>query len=328
MRDKLISIIVPVFNSEKYLERCLQSIVSQTYSNVEILVIDDGSTDGSSCICKKYQGLDERVRYFYQENKGAAAARNFGLEQCHGEYIGFVDSDDYVDNNMYETLINVMNDFDADICRVRACRVDAKDNIIKGRVASGDVQVFDRNTIIRRYMLGNHSMWVHLYKTSLFDNLRFDEGVQGEDLTIIIPLYSRSSYVCQVNLGMYYYRVNPESVTHKPIGKRSLDILPRWSALMRECGDNKEYMDLIIYKMTVCIMGIINDSIMNGDKEKEEYANAFLEEYWSFIKKNMYVNGYKVRLYHTNRCLYTILLKMKRLKRIWTDEKTICNTKY
>jgi len=110
-----ISIIVPIYNSEKYLRKCINSLLCQSYSNLEIILVNDGSKDKSGEICEEYALLDSRIKVIHTENCGQASARNTGLTVAKGEYIGFVDSDDWVDNDMYETLINMIGKYDADI---------------------------------------------------------------------------------------------------------------------------------------------------------------------------------------------------------------------
>ena len=114
-QSKKISIIVPVYNVEEYLERCVDSLITQTYHNIEILLIDDGSTDNSFSICNRYAKTDKRVKTISQANNGVAAARNAGLAIATGDYIGFVDPDDYVDKDMYETLYNLCELYHANL---------------------------------------------------------------------------------------------------------------------------------------------------------------------------------------------------------------------
>ena len=116
--SELISVIVPVYNVEKYLDKCIQSILGQTYSNIELLLIDDGSTDSSGAICDKYVTQDSRVRVFHKSNEGVSAARNWGLDNAKGEWIAFVDADDWIDSDMYERMYNaaVQNQTDMVSC--------------------------------------------------------------------------------------------------------------------------------------------------------------------------------------------------------------------
>ncbi len=110
-----ISIVVPIYNAEKYLDRCIQSILNQSYKDLEIILIDDGSTDSSNKICNNYQKRDNRIKFISQKNEGVSAARNRGISEATGEFIGFVDSDDYIQPNMYETLYGLINKYNCDI---------------------------------------------------------------------------------------------------------------------------------------------------------------------------------------------------------------------
>lgn len=140
MRKPLISIIVPVYNVERYLNKCLDSIIHQTYNNLEIVLVDDGSTDWSGLICDAYATKDNRVTVIHKENNGLSAARNIGLEYSHGELIGFVDSDDYVDRQMYEILLRQLEEDKSDIAICDYMRVDesysAPENKVKTLVSS------------------------------------------------------------------------------------------------------------------------------------------------------------------------------------------------
>ena len=132
-----ISVIVPIFNVENYVRKCVDSILNQTFSDIEIILVDDGSTDASGRICDEYLSKDDRIRVIHKENGGLSDARNAGLDMCTGEYIGFVDGDDYIDGDMYELLYKNLIQYDADIsmCRFRRIynnRIDdnGKDTII------------------------------------------------------------------------------------------------------------------------------------------------------------------------------------------------------
>ena len=131
--DKLVSVIVPVYRAEKYLERCILSIVGQTFRNIEIILVDDGSTDSSGSICDEYAARDNRIRVIHKSNGGLSDARNAGLEICRGEYIGFVDSDDYIELDMYEVLYKF-----AIVHRLDVCMCSSAD-VIDGKVINSSL---------------------------------------------------------------------------------------------------------------------------------------------------------------------------------------------
>ena len=130
-QTKLLSVIIPVYNVREYLKKCLDSVINQTYTNLEIILIDDGSNDGSGDLCDAFLQKDDRIRVVHQSNQGLAVARNVGLDMANGEWIAFVDSDDWLDENMYEILINLANKYDADIasCSVNECVYGSREKI-------------------------------------------------------------------------------------------------------------------------------------------------------------------------------------------------------
>ena len=163
-----VSIIVPVYNSERYINRCVDSLIAQTLSDIEILLVDDGSSDSSSSICDEYANKDNRIKVFHQKNAGAGAARNTGLEQAQGEYIGFVDSDDYVDITMYETLYCTAEKHQADL-------VMSGMKIIGGKVFSAEnrrqlcycfekEELFEEKESIQKLILGTVGAPISVYE--------------------------------------------------------------------------------------------------------------------------------------------------------------------
>ena len=167
-----VSIIVPVYNSERYINRCVDSLIGQTLSDIEILLVDDGSSDNSSAICDEYAVKDNRIKVFHQKNAGAGAARNTGLEHAQGEYIGFVDSDDYVDINMYETLFCAAEKYNADF-------VTSGMKIIGGKVFSAEnrrqlcycferEELFEGKEGIKKLLLGTVGAPIGVYEDSRY----------------------------------------------------------------------------------------------------------------------------------------------------------------
>lgn len=153
-----ISVIVPIYNVEKYLNKCIDSIVNQTYKNLEIILIDDGSTDGSGDICDEYAGRDMRIKVFHQENKGVVAARKVGIKNATGEYIGFVDGDDYIDSNMFAELYHLINKKEADIVssgwkrEYRGSEAVLYDNFQEGVYDCNTSNYFLKDLCVLKYM--------------------------------------------------------------------------------------------------------------------------------------------------------------------------------
>lgn len=201
-----ISVIVPIYNAERYLDKCLQSIVEQTYSNLEIILVNDGSFDGCDKLCRKWERKDSRIIYIRKKNAGVCSARNLGLDKATGNYIAFVDADDYISPLMYEKLYALMinNGVDLVICgrtRVLGNRtVNYKDT---------GLQAFSGRCVNMRKLSCQFDLNIcmnKLYKKSIFDSLRFPLGMTyAEDLFIVPDLLSRAEKVIYTSEGLYYY---------------------------------------------------------------------------------------------------------------------------
>ncbi len=205
----LISLIVPVFNVEKYLKRCLDSLISQSYKNIEIILIDDGSTDESGKICDRYAKEHSNIiKVLHQENQGLSMARNAGLDIAIGEYIGFVDSDDYVEPKMFERLYNNLLESNADIsvCSFFEDNVD-ETNILRVELNDKIITNFDAVKNIADQYTGYAFvvMWNKLFKKKLFDKIRFPIGKIHEDQFIIHKLYYLSNKISTSSCCLYHH---------------------------------------------------------------------------------------------------------------------------
>ena len=185
-----VSVIVPVFNVEKYLRQCLDSILQQTYQNLEIIIINDGSTDGSDAICREYAGKDSRISYFAKENTGISDTRNVGIRQATGEYVTFVDSDDWVEHTYVEELHDKLKAYDADIAITNYYLFNEADSLFYFYITDEDYyeQVYSPAQLIEglyetkfNKSFALISAWGKLYKRTLFEDLLFPKGQIGED---------------------------------------------------------------------------------------------------------------------------------------------------
>lgn len=213
-----ISIIVPIYNSEKYLSRCIDSILSQTYKNIEIILVEDGSPDNCGLICDDYSRKDSRVKVIHQKNKGVSAARNIGLDYATGDYIGFVDSDDYIELDMYDTLWRLIKETEADIACISMIIHDENGRplVVDEKQA---VWIYTSEEAIRNMFFDNTTtcghLWNKLYKAELFHNLRLDEMMKArEDALIMWELFNRSNRIVYQRIGKYHYMYYPSSAIH------------------------------------------------------------------------------------------------------------------
>lgn len=205
--SNLISVIVPVYNVEKYLDKCIQSILGQTYSNLEVLLIDDGSTDSSGAICDKYAAQDSRVRVFHKPNGGVSSARNLGLDNARGEWVGWVDSDDYISADMYEKLYTTATSKNADIAY--------GSYVCKNSVEMPSDLISVPDFISQYLCCFMNPLWITLTRKRLYDNIKFDEDANiGEDLLVTAKMYYYAEKRVKVPNAVYYYRENISSITH------------------------------------------------------------------------------------------------------------------
>lgn len=212
MWDPLISVIVPVYNIEKYLERCVNSIREQTYTNLEILLVDDGSTDSSGIICDKFAEEDNRVRVFHKENGGSSSARNLGIAEAKGEYLGFVDSDDYISANMYELLVGAIHEFQAEVAQVGRDEIDEEGKRLPDICVPPKQKVFIESKDFLRELLmhrGDCSFCTKLVKKSLFENGTFPLGELNEDFRLFVSFLDKIRGVVSLPQQTYhvFYRI-------------------------------------------------------------------------------------------------------------------------
>ena len=213
----LISVIVPVYNVENYLRKCLDSIINQTYKDLEIIVVDDGSTDSSGKICDEYAEHDSRIKVIHKPNGGLSDARNAGLSVCVGEYISFVDSDDYIEKNMYEIMIRsaIKEDSDMVVCRQFLVINDRVYPAYKGK---NIVYNYEDKTDMIRCMLntsGLVSVCFKLYKRKIFSVAHFVKGKNYEDAFFITDSVKNAGKMTVIPTCLYYYRMRNDSITHK-----------------------------------------------------------------------------------------------------------------
>lgn len=216
MKNALVSVIVPVYQVEEYLQECIESIREQTYGNLDIILVDDGSKDASLQICDAYQDMDERIRVIHQENKGLSAARNAGIAVAEGEYYVFIDSDDYIHSQMIERLLQVSVETTADIVY---CDYTSDEEAFVKCTPADDIKYikYSREDILQKVTDVERTpvviAWNKLYRKKLFEDISYCEGRLHEDEFIIHRLYDKCDLVCSVSEKLYFYRQRSGSIT-------------------------------------------------------------------------------------------------------------------
>lgn len=241
-----ISVVIPVYKVEKYLDRCIRSVVSQTYSNLEIILVDDGSPDQSGKICDEWAKKDKRITVIHKENEGLSDARNAGLDIASGEYIAFVDSDDYINPEMYRRMYDKLKENNADLSICGYCRVDELndsglriDNVCVG-------EIIDKKEALRNICKSSAyvAVWNKLYKRHLFQNIRFPKGKIEEDLFVMPRIFDNCSKIVSVSDNYYYYMQSPNSISRGNKAVRHLDGIEAYYRFLLYC-EKKCYTDLL-----------------------------------------------------------------------------------
>lgn len=211
----MLSVIIPVYNVSGYLEECLESVRNQTLSDLEIILVDDGSTDGSGLICDRAAEKDSRIKVIHQENKGLSGARNTGLQNIHGEWVAFADSDDVLDPSMYETMLSRANAFSADLV-VCGLHVFSDEKELKKHERTYRVSEKDRICNEKEYWsdydMTRDVVWNKLYRRPLLEGICFPEGKYCEDVFVMHRIISRCGRICMIPECFYRYRLRSGSI--------------------------------------------------------------------------------------------------------------------
>lgn len=220
-----ISIIVPIYKVEDYLDRCISSIVNQTYKNIEIILVDDGSPDQCPNICDEWTKKDNRIIVVHKANGGLSDARNTGLNIATGEYIGFVDSDDFISKDMYQVLYNVLIDTNSDIVQCEYIKF-TDDSLINDN--QPDCIINEYNVEEALFSLINENplkqvVWNKLYKRRLFDDIRFEKNKLNEDEFFTYQIFAKANKISYINQALYYYFSRETSIMGKPFSSKRLD---------------------------------------------------------------------------------------------------------
>lgn len=278
-----ISVIVPIYNVEQYLRECIDSIISQTYKNLEIILINDGSTDACPSICNQYAKQDERIAVIHKKNGGLSDARNAGLDIATGDYIGFVDSDDYVDHDMYEILLSNAVKYQADIscCRYSE-RYEDGSTVDYG---NGAVTVYTGQEGLKEYLLGKTMdpfVGNKLYAAHLFQDVRFIKGIVGEDVPANYRLFQKTHCSILDARPMYKYRQQRiGAITQKgDITQQKVNEIYNFDSIYKDCLQHcpslKKY---VLRRQALCYLGMYNKLVLHGEgfEKDKQHILCFLE---------------------------------------------------
>ncbi|MGK0446269.1 MAG: glycosyltransferase involved in cell wall biosynthesis [Polaribacter sp.] len=244
-----ISVIVPVYNVEKFLHRCVDSLLNQSYKNIEIILVNDGSTDGSASICNNYRDTNKNIKVTHhdQSSGSAGASRNSGLNMAIGEYISFIDSDDWIHPEMMKSMLAAIkfNDTEiaeCDLIRTNEYKIDAINDIdLKNTIVETRLEALKRIVNNQRF-----SVCVRLYQHSLIKDIRFPENVISEDVYFTLSVFNNIINLVRINIPFYYYHETPNSITRKVYNLKYLETLKSSLFLQESIQKNEKDQELLI----------------------------------------------------------------------------------
>lgn len=295
---KKVSVIVPVYNVEKYLRKCVESIKNQTYRNLEIILVDDGSTDSSGVLCEELAKTNNRIIVIHKENGGLSDARNTGLDISTGDYIGFVDSDDYVDEDFFEILVNNLEQYGADVscCRYTNVWEDGK----KEPIGNDDsVHIYEDKEALKEYLYGktlDPFAWNKLYKAELLGNtkyidnhFRFIKGILSEDNPFCIELLKHTNKVVLVGKSKYnYLQAREGAITNQKVSQKKFDAVYFWDTVRLDCQNNYPELEKYALRRQVLFYIGLYNKIYNDTNYQVEVNNirTFVREHNREIQKS------------------------------------------
>lgn len=280
MEEDLISIVIPVYKVEKYLEKCIESVLKQTYTNLQIILVDDGSPDNCGKICDEYAKRDSRIDVIHKVNGGLSEARNVGISKAKGRYIGFVDSDDYIKENMYEILLNLIKKYNADasICNLYDV-IEGKEYI---RNKNNGIQEYSRLDILKEVLLDKNIQsyaWNKLYKKELFDEVKYPIGKKYEDIGTTFYIFEKCNKIVVTSEPEYYYLKRSNSLVNNVTESTVFDymelILQRYLYINDNIKELKQYNDYYLVRTLLTANNDIKELKQIEEKTKQKYNELY-----------------------------------------------------
>ena len=300
MENKTVSVIIPAYNARSFIDRCLCSVLNQTYSALQIIAINDGSTDNTLDVLNAYAQKDSRILVIDQDNIGVAATRNVGLENAKGEYILYIDSDDWIERDAIEKLVFGMNE-DIDIV---FCAFDnAKDGENSEHSASSSTEVWDNGRQLLEFMrhkVMTGMLWNKLIRRSITEGIRFDEAVgYAEDAQFLWAILKKSRNMLVTDEILYHHVLEDSSISHLSFSDNKYTAIPVWEEISREVESNYPQLNDLAKErlLAQAIFSLYEISKCDyNDKEKIKYMKRIIRRNFSYLLKSKGISK-KMKLY-------------------------------
>lgn len=282
--SELISIIVPVYKVENYLQRCVESLINQTYQNIEIILVDDGSPDRCGEMCEGLARQDSRIRVYHKENGGLSDARNYGVNVANGKYIGFVDSDDYVHSSMYEILYKAIVKENADVAECGVTRVYGNRTRVHCEIENlyeimDEKQYFEEILTLKKVY---GSVWCKLIRKDIANQVQFEKGKYYEDLFYNLELVQIAKKYVFTNQPYYYYFIRENSITTEKYSPKQLTIIEALNKYYTFSEKNyPELVEKTFVRQSLAYLSVFNHLILDDYKKYPEFNDVY-----QFLKQN------------------------------------------
>ena len=282
---ELISVIVPVYNVEKYLERCMESLLAQSYEHLQIILIDDGSTDKSGEICDRYAKQDQRIEVIHKENGGLSSARNAGLDCVKGEYITFLDSDDVLYKDYICFLYEMLKKYKADLSICRYQRFVDIEEINNKKVELCDIEELNYKEALKMLLYTPDKMpqssWGKMYQKNLFRNIRYPLGKINEDMAITYKLIYQAKKIVYTPAKFYFYFQRMDGIVRSKFSERTMDAIEFSTEILRFVKENVPELE----KAAICYAFAQNVQVLLKLPYKEKKYQQFVEAVRNNIKQ-------------------------------------------
>ena len=312
--DGLVSVIIPVYKVEKYLHKCIESVLAQTYKKLEVILVDDGSPDACGEICNQYAKRDSRVKVIHKTNGGLSSARNAGLSLASGEYICFVDSDDYIQPILCQQIVGILEQYDADIVTFDCWRVTEDGTMLGGTetISNGLIEPKEAVTELMRGHINNFA-WNKIYRRHIFEDIRFPEGRVWEDAAIMYQLFLKARCIYCCNEKLYYYLRRSDSITGRITAQALRDLfLARYQCYEDLSVSYPEAAELVFHRVALCALRLYDRSLWEAvDMRVLSEAQEFLRDHRERVLGK--IGGVEYRLYYGMPRLYAWLRRGKHL---------------
>ena len=284
--DDLISIIIPAYNVEKYLNRCLETVVNQTYKNIEIILIDDGSTDLTPTLCDVWAAKDQRITVIHKANEGQSVARNIGMERVTGKNVGFVDGDDWIEYDMFSYLQQIINTYQVEsaFCDFRRVKDQKKLKNKKENIIVRTDKELDRYFYRMDGGKSSYAVWCGLYSREAIKNIKFVSGEINEDVLFRYEVYKNIREIAFSNLCKYNYFINETGITMRRLSQKDYSLFRIWDYIVEQEKDTCNYEYAVLNRKratyTLYVKGLLSGRNNDIDvKVLNEWKKEIKEDY-------------------------------------------------